>query len=411
MHCAQAEPITDLQRPLSGIEYYHASVGTSAISQEPERRVVVVLTGRAQDTLTSARLQAALDQVVAVNPGLRLRLQGVLGWTRWTSDGLPPRLLTLPLDWDGLSDVGTEPLLARPLDLRTGPTVELLWSPRSDGRDRLILRSVHAIMDGMGALFTLQELFRALRGEPLIGTRAAFSDVDLMRAVQAARPANTPAAAKLAHEPAQALTGRPTPDVPGDQWRRFSLGPPTDQTLARVAVALAHYHHQHHTGPAVIGIPVDLRSHCPGLTSTLNFSSMVLVRLLPGEGPAVFRERLKAQLAAGADVGMGRVMSLLRWFPMRLLDRLLGRTTRNLNHRKPLETAVISWLGRINPADYRAPDWETDDLIVLPLAGSVFTVLSCWDDELTLMVNLPNNLATDGRFDALQRALTKGDAV
>ena len=67
-------PLTDIRRPMSTPEYYHASIGTHARTLEPARKIVAVLEG--DHAISIDRWHAALDAVSAVNPGLRLRLHG-----------------------------------------------------------------------------------------------------------------------------------------------------------------------------------------------------------------------------------------------------------------------------------------------------------------------------------------------
>ncbi len=384
-----------LDRPVSGAEYYHASVGSSRHTLEPPRGVFFVLSGAYDDRLTVADWQQAIARVAAVNPALCLRWQGCLGWSRWTSDGPLPRLRLIDdCHWDLQTGAGAGFITETPLDLRQGPVVEFIIARQGPGRALLILRTLHAIMDGMGALHCLRELFRALRGEPLRGSNVAFSDVDLMRAMA------VPKAAPL-HEPTGWLTGEAQGDAQGDDWWRISLGPVRPQQLARVAVAMAGFAHQCGTQTALIAVPVDLRRHAPAIRSITNFSSMLLVRLLPGEGVEVFQSRLRELLTARREAAFAAGMDALRWLPLRWLDRLLGRSVKNYRTRKPMETALISYLGRIDLGDFRAAGFVADDMLVMPLSGSAFAVMVCINEEVTLTLNLPRVLSSGGRAEAL----------
>lgn len=387
-------PLTELSRPLSTVEYYHASIGTHPRTIEPQRKIVAVLEG--EHDIAPDRWQSALDAVTAVNPGLRLRLHGARRSARWISDAPAPRVVPLPeVQWNTRSSLGAEFLIERPLSLREGCNVELLLLPRAGESTLVVLHTHHAIMDGAGAMHLLQELFRALRGEPLLGSNCAYTDVELMREQRVAR-------SESKHVKTAWLTGEPAGQQRGDDWRRIPLGKPQRNQLALVAVAFADFMHRHRDLPALIAVPVNLRRHAPGIISTGNYSAMLHVALQRGETADVFREKLAALLATRSDAFYPGVLDLVRWLPMPWLDRMLSRTANNF-HRKPaVETAVISNLGRIDPQQYSAPGFALKDFFVLPLTGSAFSILTCVDDRVDLALNLPRVLSGNGRFDALE---------
>ncbi len=389
------QPVMEISRPVSTPEYYHASVGASPKTLESSRNVIFVLAGEADGALQPDDWQRAIDQITRVNPGLRLRWNGSLGFSRWTSDGLAPRLRIIDhCDWDLSSSEGAEFITETPLSLREGPTVEFIIANQGNGRALVVLRTLHAIIDGMGGFHILYELFRAMRGEALLGSNASFSDVDLMRAIDAPR---SPAM----HKPTCWLTGDPQGDTLGDDWWRIRLGPARKQLLAHLAVSMAEYAHQRSDLPAMVAIPVDLRRHAPGLISTTNFSSMVLVRLEKGDGIAVFKERLQALLDAKREAAFAPILNLTRWLPLRWFDQLLGRTEKNYLTRKPLETVLISNLGRLDVTAISCQGFAADDMVVLPQPGTPFMVLCTIDGEVEIILGLPRILSSNGRVEEL----------
>ncbi|WP_028079806.1 hypothetical protein [Solimonas soli] len=385
-------PLSAVSRPLSAIEYYHYSIGAHPRTLEPPRDVVFVL--EARNELLPSQWQRALDAAAAANPGARLRLHGHRRAARWKSDGPGPRLRVVEdCIWDGQSGQGSEFIFEPPLALRDGPVVELIVAYRRSGGAFVILRSHHAIMDGSGGLHFLKEVFRALRGEALLGSNAAYSDADLLCSLGVTQ-------SESKHIETGWLTGPPRGDAQGDDWRRIALGRPRPNLLGHVAAAMAAFAHRYSDLPALIAIPVDLRRHVPGLVSTGNFSSMLLVRVERGEGADQFRERLQRMLAARMEAAWSKHLDWFKLLPPAWIDRLLSRTAGNYRKKKPKETAVISNLGRVDPAEYGAPGFEMQNLFVLPLAGSAFSTLVCTGDRVELTLNLPRLLSSDGRFDA-----------
>lgn len=389
------QPQQALNRPVSASEYYHASVGTSAKTLEQPRHVYFMLRGRVLAELDAALMTQAIARVADVNPGIRLRWQGHLGFSRWSSDGALPRLRIVDdCLWDGRSSRGAEFLDEQDLSLTDGPCAEFIWVRQADSRGLLVLRSLHAVMDGMGGMHLLAELFRALRNEPLLGSNAVFSDADLMRAMQ------VPTIRHLPYETC-ALTGAARGDCIGDDWWRLSLGPVQPRLLSRVALALAEFAHQFSDLPVRIAIPADLRKHVPGLVASTNFSNMLFVHLAKGALPGDFDAQLQAQTLSRREASYPAIYDWLRWMPLTWFDYLLGRRRSNFNTRKPVETVVISNMGKIDLTRFVCPQFEADDCLVPPMPGNAFVVLYSLNNHIEIMLGLPRILSGQGRRQAL----------
>lgn len=392
-------PVRRFTRKLSVIEYYHASVGISGKTVEIPRENGIVLEGEGQ--LSMAEWRAALDAAAAANPGARLRLHGDCWWARWDSDGPMPGLRLIEnCEWDAHSDRGVEVLYATKLDLREGPTVELVVIPRPGNRTTLVLRSHHAVMDGMGSVHFYQELFRALRGEPLVGTNGSFADVELMLSTGVSESTSR-------HIKTDSVTGAPSGPEVGDVWRRVQLGKPLKNQMARVAEAIAEFMQQKTDLPALIGIPVDMRRHAPGLLSTANFANMLLVPIKKGEGAEQFRLRLKEMLDRKMEAYYPRILGIFKIFPLAWLDKMMGRTPKNYLKRKPMETVALSNLGKFDPRPLLAPGFTPTSLLGIPIRGSACVGLVCIGEQVEMTVGLTKERAGEGRFDALIEFMKK----
>ncbi len=395
------QPQQALNRPVSASEYYHASVGTSAKTLEQPRYVFFMLRGVIHAEPDAATLTQAIAQVALVNPGIRLRWQGRLGFSRWCSDGPLPRLrIVNNCAWDGLSSSGAEFLDELPLSLFSGPCAEFIWVRQAGSRGIVVLRSLHAVMDGIGGMHLLSEFFRALRGEPLLGSNAVFSDADLMRAMQISTSPHVP------YETC-ALTGPAQGDCVGDDWWRINLGPVQSQLLAKVAIALSEFAHQFSELPARIAIPVNLRRHVPGLVASTNFSNMLFVHLQKGAEAGDFHSQLQKQINAKQEAAYPAIYDWLRWLPLIWFDYLLGRRPTNFNTRKPVETVVISNLGKIDLTHFVSPEFQADDFLVSPMPGNAFVVLYSVGNQMEIILNLPRVLSGQGRRQALTAWLVK----
>jgi hypothetical protein len=384
-------PQAHIARPLSFFEYGHAAAGASGKTLEPPRIITMVLEG--ESTLTPRQWEDALRCVVDANHGIPLRIQGFRQRARWTREGaLPPQLRVVEnCQWDGRSHRGMEVIERTPLPLQTGPATELVIA--AGEITRLILRTRHALMDGMGVLHFFQELFRALRGEPLLGSNAAFSDVDLMRAV-------TSAGWRGGGESPIPLTGGAKGASYGDVWQRLTMpARPQTNLMGRVAEVAARYAWSFGPGPVRVAVPVNLRRHLPSLKSTMNFSGLLHVEMLPGETAEDFRRKVREALEQNRDVSYPEVAGCLRYLSFAFIDRVTGRTSGNYLRRKLLETVLITNLGVIDMAPLSCAQFAPDNYYSLPVMGNSFISLSSNGSLLNFVVGMPAVYASEGRLE------------
>lgn len=386
-----AQPIQHFRRRLSMPEYYHASVGCSGRTLEKQRENSIIVHGLGQ--LPEAEWRRALQAAAAANPGARLRLVGDSFWARWVDDAPLPQV-RVETGWDGRSNKGAEVLYRTQMSLREGRSVELVVLPQPDGHTTLVLRTHHAVMDGLGTMHFYNEIFRALRGEPLLGSNASFSDVELMRSCKVKESTSK-------HLPTEAITGEVRGERIGDRWQVVSLGKPVKNQLAVLAAVLADYVHQHSDKPALIGVPVDLRRHAPGLRTTANFATMLLVPMHRGDAAEHFRQRLREMLDKRMEAYFPRIISIFKLLPLKLVDRLMGRTPSNFAKRKILESIVISNIGKFDPVPLSAPGFVAEAVWAVPIAGSAMVGLSCVGEEVQMSITVTEERAGDGRFEDL----------
>jgi hypothetical protein len=384
-------PQTSIARRLSVFEYGHAAAGASAKTLDPPRIITMVLEGESE--VTPGQWGHALRRVVDANPGVCLRIQGSRQRARWTSDGaLPPQVRVIEnCQWDGRSQRGIEVIEQTPLPLQAGPATELIIV--TGKITRVILRTRHALMDGMGIQHFFQELFRALRGEPLLGTNAAFSDVDLMRAV-------TSVGWTGGGDGPVPLTGGAQGESYDDVWQRLTLpARPQQNLMGRVAEVAARYAWSFKPGPARIAVPVNLRRHLPGLKSTMNFSGLLHVGMIPGETADDFRRKVREGLEQNRDAACPAVVECIRYLSFGWIDRLTGRTPGNYLRRKLMETVLITNLGVIDMAPLSCAQFKPDNYYCLPVMGNSFIGLSASGAHLNIVVGMPAVYASGGRLE------------
>lgn len=398
----ELQPRARIARRLSGLEYGHMAAGSSPGTLDPPRVITMVLEGKCAGA--ALPWADALRAVAAANPGLRLRVVGRRQRARWTDQGVsPPQVRIMESSaWDGLSHRGLEAIEEKPLPLHSGPGLELVVA--TGETTRLLLRVRHAVMDGLGIQHCFEELFRALRGERLIGTNAGFSDADLMRAVSGK-------GAGFAEGEPIPLTGGARGTSRGDVWQRMILTAWPSNVLGRVAETAARYAWTFRTGSVRIAIPVDLRRHLPDLRSTMNYAGMVYVELNSGETAADFRRKLRERLAQNAETGYPAILDGVRYLPPSWVDRLSGRTPRNYLRRKLIETVLISNLGLVSPAALSCAQFRPQDYYCLPVMGNSHITLATCGSHLNIVVGMPAVYGSEGRLERFMGLLREALAT
>jgi hypothetical protein len=344
----------------------------------------------------------AVEIASAANPGSRLVLKGRLGWCRWVDSGVTPPVTEVPgCAPGGLTE--EEPWLRKPLHPETGPTCDVVLVPGSPMR--VIFRTHHGVMDGRGTLTWAEDVFRALRGEPCIGSDSRLTDTELARLFQNKHRTPYPTAQL-------APTGAARGDDTGVAWRRVSLTGRYHNLLPRMAVQVARESWRNaggREGNVLLGIPVDMRPRVPGLVSTGNLTMAIYVLINRDTTPEQVAEDIKRQLKEKAEGMLTPGDELARYVPMRLLGAAAGRLI-NRRHRSGIYSisGVLSNMGRLNLGSFRGGGFEaTAFWAIPPLVDYLpfFLGMCGYNDTVEIILALPKKLATDGRLDLIMDRL------
>jgi hypothetical protein len=383
-------------RTLSAGEYYHSCVSSYKKSYDLPRESTLILEGHGD--IDAAELQKAINNASAVNPGSHLKLRGDSFTARWSADGEFAQVREINnSEWDGRSSKGASFIYAKPLLIRQGISCELIIARNNTlNKSFLIFRNLHAVMDGIGCMHFLREVFRSLKGEPLLGSNASFKETDLMQFVGGLK--NEQANFKL--KPAYA-TGGVEGDEIGDSWQRVIIEGPIPWILARVSGIVAEHATSLSDRVARIAVPVNLRRHMPDIRSTMNYSYMLHVDLKKGEGMAHFQKRLHKALNKKSDAHYTPLLGWAKLLPMSWMDKLLCRNKKNYLSDRIFETAVISDLGVFKSSEFSYKDFQVQDLYGVPVAGNTFCLLSAMDNRVSITLGMPKVYASNGRLSQL----------
>ncbi|GBQ02582.1 amino acid adenylation domain-containing protein [Streptomyces spongiicola] len=341
------------RRPVSPTEWSYL-----AAARLGGELLVLQLVVEGTGPIDALALGRAVAEASASCPGSRLVRRGRM----WVDSGRSPRVVVA----EGASFDRTA--LTGPPELRTPlaraenrPGCEVLLLSGEPGT--VVFRASHAVMDLRGVSLWAAEVFRALRGEPPRGAADPLTDYALLEAV--GRAGRRP---RLGLDQRSPLGGRPGS---GSVWRRRTVAGRHPALAAKVAAAVA----EAVPGPgARIMVPVDLRRHGPGVSSTANLALPVFLDVPSGQSANTVQRRLLGALASRRELAAGAEAALAR-LPLPAAAALVGssRAAASARHRYPA-SAIVSNAGRLAPADFQAGEFTATTVYALPVHAPLVPV-------------------------------------
>lgn len=287
------------------------------------------------------------------------------------------------------------PIFHRPFHLDAPPLEIVRWADAG-----VLFRCSHALMDAGGLFFFAAEVFRALRGDALLGPSIASADIDYLRAFQHPRRRGWP------HPNRASPLGHPTRDKAGFVWERRSLAGRPVSAGSRLAFALGSRAAKlDPAGRARVMVPVDLRQVDPELRTIANFSNPLFLELTSAtQWPEFYRNLLQA-LARHDERGTEWLDHVIEYLPTRLIGTLQRHEhDRHVRNNRYVLSAVVSHLGRVSLAAFRAHGFEPRRACLLPFdapstAVSLLTVQT--EDALEISASAPAVTGADGKLARL----------
>ena len=347
--------------------------------------------------------QHAVQIASDVNPGSRLVLKGHLGQTRWVDSRITPEVTELDAaGWDGTGPDGA-PFLLKRLPPRSGPTCEIFLIHGDPLR--VCFRTHHAIMDGMGTLTWIEDIFRVLRDERPLGTVSTITDTELARSVQKKYRKPFP-------KDSIAPTGMPVQTGSGVRWKRITVPGRFKNLIGQIAVLSAREAWKHQDGPVRFTIPVDLRMHSSCLRSTGNLSIAIYIEITRDTTPESIALDIKKQLVEKRDCMIDRFDPLICHLPMKFLVNR-GRSMISNNNRTGRygTSGIISNMGKLPMNIYSGGGFTAKNVWGIPPSFEnipYFVGFSYTDEALQLSIGIPDTLAANDRMEQLSANICRG---
>jgi hypothetical protein len=363
----------------------------------------VELVVEASGEITESDLSAAVEEVARANPGCRLVLEeGRWLRERWVAKGPPPPVRSLAAApgraWRSEEDLPRG--LQRPLPPQ-GPTCEVVVCPGAPFR--LVFRAFHGVMDGGGLLYWVHEVFRALRGEPLQGSRSSMSDTDIVRALGGTR---TRPWLPFAYRSA---TGRMPSIRPGVVWQRTTVSGQPFGLAAKASVGIARHARSNGVERVRVMVPVDLRHDLRSLATTGNASYPIFVDVVPAQSWQTVHSKILRKLAGREALAIGTDETCVGYAP----SGLLALATRAhldgqwLANRFQLTASVVH-IPRLDAALLSAPALSCQTVYFIPAPSRVLPLAVAAlsrGGETELTVSAPRSLADEQELGRLSRSI------
>ncbi|MBF6353678.1 peptide synthetase [Nocardia higoensis] len=375
---------TDFRRPITPTERLYFS------TRQVTPPFIMQLAVPGEGTLDPAVLQRAVDAASAANPGSRLVADG----DRWVDSGVGARVRVVPgwtLDYTALEHDAELNTPLGPTPDRTTEVLLLTGAPVT-----VVFRAFHGVMDGMGLRLWVDDVFRALRGETLLGAPDPIADAELVDRL------GVPGKPTLVVPRFRAATGHGRQDPAAPRWllRHRTVEANGRAVVARTCAILA----EQTRGTSRFMIPVDLRRHDPALRSTGNLALPLFMDIAPGTGWQAVSARMREGLSVDQELnemdngGLSRYPKPIVRTVLRASNWLGARAGRNM------VSATVSHMGTVDTAALATPTWQPTTMRVLPQHSGamplLFGILAV-GPRLEITVSARNGAGIEPRLEAV----------
>lgn len=395
------------KRKLSGIERY-----SMAINEVYRYNVDGLAVGSGEITLDE--LRNAVKTAAQANPGMRVRLKSILGFTKWVDSEIPPPVSEVNVpQWDAWSERGADFLQKERFDpLHGGPIADVVLARLANHRSAVVFRNLHAAVDGRGVLHWMQEVFRALRGDELLGGESTLVDYEVGEKFRDKFPPEPTRSEKKKAEKENAppvympvvapstLQGEPLRYF----WRTVSIPKRITTILPRAAVFLGAYARRQGDGVVGFTVPVDYRGLRVDANSTGNLTGYLRIHVSAEDTPKTVMQQLNQQLREFVDCRLPIMAKPLRWIPMRLIVNKLNKNLDEVLYtpNKDLPTGGLVSMGHCKFEDYSTPRFSCEHALGIPgSVGKLNVVAVNYSESTCVTFSAPDQYNRDGQIDRM----------
>lgn len=353
-------------------------------------------------TLDKAQWEAAVEIASAANPGSRLILSGYPFAARWVDSGITPPVREVDGSlWSGRSSENA-PFLQDRLSPLDGPTCEVVLVPGTPVR--IIFRTHHGVMDAGGTVLWAMDIFRALRGEPVLGSSYALNDEELVKTLPQVKKEKIPANNIT-------LGGNFQEGEQGFVWLHKEI-PGRFQRLQAQALYLAAREARKFTdGPVVFNISADLRRYLPAETRATGFlAKSFFVEIKPEYTPEKIAELLKKNFDEKREITYSSINKLLFCVPIGLMNSIYKKISKRMQASgRYLASGICVSVGYFPLETFYYDSFSPVTAFAIPPLMDVipfFLGLGASKKEIAVTISMHKGLASHGRIEAIMESIT-----
>lgn len=359
------------------------------------------------------QLRKAVAIASAANPGMRVRLHGFLGLSRWVDSGITPEVREIPAaEWEGYSERGAEFLEERFHPLSGGPVAHVLLVRGNPVR--IVLRVLHGAADGKGLAHWTLDILRAMRGEAPLGSDNTITDIEFARSVmeeygidlESPAPQAAPVKAIL---PVSADDGSPFRFT----WRCTKFDRNISNPLPKILHFLYGEAAGENGGNILMTVPVDYRSLRGAGAGTGNLTGYIQLSIDASDSPKTIMGKLSDGIKNHRDCAIGVLpFGRLNWIPLWLISRFVRRNLDKIlfSEGTSMPNGGISALGLTLHEAISFPGFEGLGAYGLATVGRLYVSVTNFPKATYIMLAAPARFNGDHQLDRLAERLRENFA-
>ncbi|MBN2160814.1 MAG: hypothetical protein JW807_15605 [Spirochaetes bacterium] len=263
-------------------------------------------------------------------------------------------------------------------------------------------------MDARGTLLWAEDIFRALRGEAVLGSTSTLNDEECCKNLLKIKPKM-----KIKKTPSRNIT--PGGTMQGDSrdvvWLRKTIQGRYRNLQSQVICLAAKEAWKNSEGTAVFCVSVDLRRHMPPETIITAFlSGSIYLEVKPGDTPEKITGMLKDKLNAKREISYSRMNRLMFLMPLKVINYLMDRIG-NWMHSTGhyLASGLVVNLGLVPLEKYTGGGFHPVSFFGIPTYIDVIpffmgTIGS--GKNIDVIITMNKGLADNGRIEEIMESIT-----
>ena len=348
-----------------------------------------------------AQWQQAVEKAALANPAICLQLKGFWGFRYWKQVKIVPQVINFEGKWDGLSSQGFEtvaPFINPKTDNNASITL-INKAKGADGQSKAIVlfRIHHGVCDGAATAHWIQEVFRALRHEPLHGSVSTINELDIVNRTDYPLPS--------------VFRGRCLPLFPKStqtelsscHWVKAHWDQNEQRIVAKILFALREIAEElHGDGRTVFRLTSDLRHYLTdeelATPQISNLSGIFDIEVMKGESVKRIQFNIIKALRNKNDLSVypKKMLRLTPWLPGRIFN-LQPKGAKDLHERGVCNlTAMIGYANHINLNAVSFDGFKALGAFAIPMATedkSIFMGVASSPNGIDVIISAPNALS------------------